>query len=88
MAIMTSAQRSTAPRALHVATRRVRDDLWRVTTASGLALGYISKVDTTQASGASGHAYEARRLLPGGTTMLPIGGGWVLEDALACFTRP
>jgi hypothetical protein len=80
MAIMTSTQRSRAPHAVHVATRRVRDDLWRVSSASGLALGYIARVD--------GAAYEARRLLPGGTTMLPIGRGWALEDALACFTGP
>ncbi len=83
MAIMTSTQRRTAPAAPHVRTRRVRDDLWRVTSASGLALGYIARVD-----GVSGGAFEARRLLPGGTAMLPIGTCWSLEDALSCFTRP
>ena len=83
MAIMTSTQRGTAPRAPHVATRRVRDVLWRVTSASGLALGYIACAD-----GPAGRVYEARRLLPGGATMLPIGTGWAIEDALACFTRP
>ncbi|MCH1882914.1 hypothetical protein [Agrococcus sp. ARC_14] len=83
MAIMTSTQRGTAPGAPHVATRRVRDDLWRVTSASGLALGYITLID-----GPAGRVFEARRLLPGGTTMLPIGRGWALEDALACFTGP
>lgn len=83
MAIMTSAQRRMAPTAPHVATRRVRDSLWRVTSASGLTLGYIAQVE-----GRSGRAFEARRLLPGGTTMLPIGTGWALEDALACFTGP
>ena len=80
MAIMTSTQRGTAPRAPHVATRRVRDDLWRVSSASGLTLGYIARVD--------GSVYEARRLLPGGTTLLPIGRGWAVDDALACFTGP
>jgi hypothetical protein len=84
MAIMTGTQRRTAPKAPHVATRRVRDDLWRVTSASGLALGYIVKID----GGRAGAAFEARRLLPGGTTLLPIGTGWALEDALACFTGP
>ncbi|WP_347757085.1 hypothetical protein [Agrococcus sp. ProA11] len=83
MAIMTGTQRRLAPTAPHVATRRVRDDLWRVSSASGLTLGYIAQVD-----GRSGRAFEARRLLPGGTTMLPIGTGWALEDALACFTGP
>lgn len=83
MAIMTGAQRRMAPTAAHVATRRVRDDLWRVSSASGLTLGYIAQLD-----GRSGRTYEARRLLPGGTTMLPIGTGWALEDALACFTGP
>ena len=83
MAIMTSAQRRLAPTAPHVATRRVRDDLWRVTSATGLTLGYIALVDDR-----SGRAFEARRLLPGGTTLLPIGSGWALDDALACFTGP
>ncbi|MDR7234439.1 hypothetical protein D8Y24_10000 [Agrococcus lahaulensis] len=83
MAIMSSTQRGTAPRAAHVATRRVRDDLWRVVSASGLALGYIARVD-----GPGGPAFESRRLLPGGTTLLPIGRGWSLDDALACFTGP
>lgn len=87
MAIMTGRQRSRAPQALHVATRRVRDDLWRVSSASGLALGYIARVESSQVDGDVA-AYEARRLLPGGTTMLPIGGGWAIEDALACFTGP
>ncbi len=82
MAIMSSTQRRTAPQATGVATRRVRDDLWRVVSASGLALGYIARVD-----GSTG-AFEARRLLPGGTAMVPIGGGWSLADALACFTGP
>ncbi|GEK78701.1 hypothetical protein [Agrococcus baldri] len=85
MAIMTSTQRRTAPTAPHVATRRVRDDLWRVSSASGLALGYIAKVESSRLGGP---AYEARRLLPGGTTMVPIGRGWAIEDALACFTGP
>lgn len=88
MAIMTTAQRQRAPRAVHVTTRRVRDDLWRVSSASGLALGYISKADPSLTGAAAAPSYEARRLLPGGTTMLPIGGGWALEDALACFTGP
>ncbi|WP_306232229.1 hypothetical protein [Agrococcus beijingensis] len=83
MAIMSTAQRRTAPQAAHVATRRVRDDLWRVVSASGLALGYIARVD-----GPAGSRFEARRLLPGGTAMLPIGSGWALDDALACFTGP
>ncbi|WP_405218341.1 hypothetical protein [Agrococcus sp. Ld7] len=83
MAIMTSDQRRMAPTAPHVATRRVRDDLWRVSSASGLTLGYIAQVDAR-----SGLVFEARRLLPGGTTLLPIGTGWALEDALACFTGP
>lgn len=83
MAIMSSTQRRTAPRATGVETRRVRDDLWRVVSASGLALGYIARVD-----GPRGPAFEARRLLPGGTAMMPIGGGWSLADALACFTGP
>ncbi|WP_413319577.1 hypothetical protein AA0Z99_03725 [Agrococcus sp. 1P02AA] len=83
MAIMTTDQRRAAPSAAHVTTRRVRDDLWRVTSASGLALGYIARADA-----ASGSAFEARRLLPGGTTMLPIGTFWALEDAFACFTGP
>lgn len=83
MAIMTSAQRRTAPTASHVSTRRVRDDLWRVTSASGLTLGYIACIESPV-----GRRFEARRLLTGGTTMLPIGSGWALEDALACFTGP
>jgi hypothetical protein len=83
MAIMSSTQRRTAPQATGVATRRVRDDLWRVVSASGLALGYIARVD-----GPAGTVFEARRLLPGGTAMIPIGGGWALADALACFTTP
>lgn len=83
MAIMTSAQRRVAPTAPHVVTRRVRDDLWRVMSATGVAVGYIARVD-----GPSGRAFEARRLLPGGTALLPIGTGWALEDALACFTGP
>ncbi|SDR69438.1 hypothetical protein [Agrococcus carbonis] len=83
MAIMTERQRRTAPTAPHVATRRVRDDLWRVTSASGLAIGYIARVDD-----ASGVAFESRRLLPGGTALLPIGRAWALDDALSCFTRP
>ncbi|GAA1417829.1 hypothetical protein [Agrococcus citreus] len=83
MAIMSSTQRRTAPQATGVATRRVRDDLWRVVSASGLALGYIAQVD-----GPGGTVFEARRLLPGGTAMIPIGGGWALADALACFTTP
>lgn len=83
MAIMTSTQRRIAPTAPHVATRRVRDDLWRVVSASGLALGYIALVDAP-----AGPAFEARRLLPGGIAMLPIGTCWSLEDALSCFTRP
>lgn len=83
MAIMTGAQRRTAPTAPHVATRRVRDDLWRVTSASGLALGYIAR-----AEGPVGPVFESRRLLPGGTAMVPIGSFWALEDALAGFTRP
>lgn len=83
MAIMSSTERQQAPRAAHVVTRRVRDDLWRVTSASGLAIGYIARVD-----GGTGPGYEARRLLTGGTAMIPIGGGWLLDDALACFTGP
>ena len=83
MAIMSSAQRRTAPQAPHVATRRVRDDLWRVVSASGLTLGYIALVE-----GAAGRSFEARRLLPGGTALLPVGAGWSLDDALACFTGP
>ena len=83
MAIMSSTQRRTAPQATGVATRRVRDDLWRVVSASGLALGYIARVD-----GPSGSSFESRRLLPGATAMVPIGGGWSLTDALACFTGP
>ena len=83
MAIMSTAQRRTAPHAPHVATKRVRDDLWRVVSASGLALGYIARAD-----GAHGPAFEARRLVPGSTAMLPIGQCWSLDDALACFTGP
>lgn len=83
MAIMTKHQRSLAPAAPHVTTRRVRDDLWRVTSASGITLGYIAAVDRTAA-----RPYEARRLLSGSTTVVPIGTGWSLDDALACFTRP
>jgi hypothetical protein len=83
MAIMSSTQRRSAPNAPGVATRRVRDDLWRVVSASGLALGYIARVD-----GPTGPRFEARRLLPGGTAMVPIGGGWAIADALACFTGP
>lgn len=83
MAIMSTAQRRTAPHAPHVATKRVRDDLWRVVSASGLALGYIARVDAATAP-----AFEARRLLSGGTAMLPIGQCWSLDDALACFTGP
>lgn len=83
MAIMTSAQRAVAPTAPHVATRRVRDDLWRVTSATGLTLGYIARVDDR-----AQRPFEARRLLPGGTSLLPIGTGWALDDALACFTGP
>lgn len=83
MVIMTTRQRRTAPTAPHVSTRRVRDDLWRVSSASGLALGYIARLE-----GPAGERFEARRLLPGGTVMLPIGSGWAIEDALACFTGP
>lgn len=83
MAIMTPAQRGISPTAPHVSTRAVRDDLWRVSSASGLALGYIARIE-----GPVGTAFEARRLLPGGTAMLPIGSGWAIEDALACFTGP
>ncbi|WP_404311170.1 hypothetical protein LG314_07515 [Agrococcus terreus] len=83
MAIMTTGQRRIAPRAPHVTTRRVRDDLWRVTSTTGIALGYIARLD-----GPAGPSYEARRLVPGGTALLAIGGGWSVDDALACFTGP
>ena len=83
MVIMSTAQRGNAPRAKHVATRRVRDDLWRVVSASGLTLGYIARVDE-----AAGRVFEARRLLPAGTALMPIGSGWSIADALGCFTGP
>lgn len=83
MAIMTPRARRAAPTAPHVSTRRVRDDLWRVSSTTGIALGYVARLE-----GPAGPSFEARRLVPGSTALLPIGGGWSVEDALACFTGP
>lgn len=79
MAILSTTERRMAPRAAHVVTRRIRDDLWRVTSESGIALGYIARTEGT------GPAFEARRLRPGGVELVPIGRGWSVDEALACF---
>ena len=84
MAILSEGDRRIEPRLAHVTTRRIRDDLWRVTSSpSGVAVGYIARVDALGA-----RVYEARRLRPGGVALLPIGRGWSVDDALACFAGP
>jgi hypothetical protein len=59
---------------------QVRDDLARVTTASGEVLGYVERHDDPQ-----GDRWRAKRFLPRQRLFVEIGDFWSRSDATDCF---
>lgn len=59
---------------------QVRDDLSRVTTASGEVLGYVERHDDPQ-----GDRWRAKRFLARQRRFVEIGDFWSRSDATDCF---
>lgn len=58
----------------------VSETLWRMTRTTGEVLGYIESMGVGPYQQLS-----ARRVLPAGRRVLPLGEFWRLDDAIDCF---